>query len=70
MGRRRVGTVDVTVRRRTDTIHVRMLTLFHVLDNVLLLLMLLMLVMVMLVLLKLDVSGTRESIATFKHNCN
>jgi hypothetical protein len=65
MGRRRIWTVDVTVRRRTNAIHVRMLALFHVLDNVLLLRMLLMLMVVMLVLLKLDISSTRESIATF-----
>ena len=58
----------MTVRRRTNAIHVRMLALFHVLDNVLLLrmlLMLLMLMVVMLMLLKLDISSTRESIATF-----
>lgn len=56
VGRRRVGTVDVTVRRRTDAVHV--LSLLHVIDNVLLLL----LVVVVCVLLKLGVASIRESI--------
>ena len=61
VGRRSVRTIDVTVRSRTDTVH--MLALFHVLDNVLLLLLLLLLLMVvMLMLLQLNVPSSRESI--------
>ena len=62
VGRRSVRTIDVTVRSRTDTVH--MLALFHVLDNVLLLLLLLLLLLmvVMLMLLQLNVPSSRESI--------